>query len=402
MLRGPRVAAGIFMAVLAVSSCGADRSPRPQSTLPPSTTPTNPSEAADDPARDPWVDPATRRPPRLPDPSTVPLDALAGQLVMTAVARNAPAFDPTLIARIRRGHVAGVIVSDNNALPARPLTRRLTRAARRGGQPPLLVAVDQEGGRVRRLRNLPPVGSAARLGRRSPSVTQDVAQTAACRLRRAGITLDFAPVADVPQTSRSFLTEMGRAYGRDAKTVGRHVTAFVAGLQRGGVGGTLKHFPGLGTAATTTDVSVAAKPSSPRTVRSFADGLAGGADVVMMSSATYRTGRWATGRPAVLSASTVGWLRRRGFEGVVITDDLDAAGVATAPAFADAPVDAIRAGVDLLLYVDERGDRAEAARARIVAAVRSGEISRRRVEAAWSRVLVLKYRLALRRKHADC
>ena len=77
----------------------------------------------------------------------------------------------------------------------------------------------------------------------------------------------------------------------------------------------------------------------------------------MVSSATYASGAFATGLPAVLSQDVIGRLRGLGFNGVVVTDDLDAPGPSVDPRFADVAVRAVTAGVDLLLFVDTSAAR---------------------------------------------
>jgi len=170
-------------------------------------------------------------------------------------------------------------------------------------------------------------------------------------------------------------------------------TAFVNGLQHGGVAAPPKHFPGLGTARTTTDTAVVVVDSSAtaldRRLLPFRRAIAAGVDLVMVSNAGYRAYD-ATGAPATLSEPIVtGLLRNRlGFKGVVITDALEAPGPRS---HRQAPVEALRAGVDLLLYTHEQ-DSAHAF-AQAVAAVRSGALPVAALERANSRIAALKREL---------
>ncbi|MGL6278227.1 MAG: glycoside hydrolase family 3 N-terminal domain-containing protein, partial [Gaiella sp.] len=183
------------------------------------------------------------------------LRELAGQRLVVAMAGTTPSG--ALLGRVRRGEVGGVILFGGNVTdPAqvRGLTAALRSGARAGGRRAPLVLVDQEGGAVRRLRWLPPGQDAAALGRRSiPAVRRAGLQTAQ-GLRRAGIDVDLAPVADVPRVADSFLVTQRRAFSTDPARVASRSAAFARGLARGGVLAAAKHFPGLGGAAGNTDL----------------------------------------------------------------------------------------------------------------------------------------------------
>jgi beta-N-acetylhexosaminidase len=127
------------------------------------------------------------------DPPTMPLEQVVGQKVVTAFSGTEPSR--RLLRRLRQGHLGGVILfSENVASPEqlRALTKRIRRAAAQGGNPPPLIAVDQEGGLVKRLPWAPPTTAAA-------AMSDPHAEGAATgrALKRAGITVDLAPVADV-------------------------------------------------------------------------------------------------------------------------------------------------------------------------------------------------------------
>ena len=328
-------------------------------------------------------------------PRAVPLSRLAGQLVMSPLAGTRPGA--SLLARIRAGQLGGVILFGPNIRSLerlRELTAQLQLAAAAGGNPPLLVAVDQEGGPVRRLRFAPPALSAQAMGRAGSASAVRTAGAATGRaLRAAGVNLDLAPVADVPSSPRSFLGS--RAFGRDPALVASLAAAFVDGVQSMGVAATAKHFPGLGTAAASTDLHrvVIRTPRAELLARlaPFRAAITAGVDLVMVSNAAYQA-LDGSGLPAVLSASIVDGLLRDtlGFHGVVITDTLSAPGPA---AYAEAAVRTIEAGGDIVLYATSE---TEAARgyASLLAAAGSGRLSRARLEESYARIAALKRRLA--------
>ena len=320
--------------------------------------------------------------------SVPPPARLAGEVVMGAL-RAPPSA--AFLARVRAGHLGGVILMGRwrSRAEVAAVTAQLQQAACVAGSP-LLVATDQEGGRVRRLTWAEPRAAAADVD--SPAQAREEAAAAARALRAAGVGIDLAPVADTPSSSSSFLGD--RAFSANSLVVGELATAFVAGLQEGGVAATVKHFPGLGQAARSTDkgpVTIrAASVQLQRGLRPFRDAIAGGVQLVMVSSASYPA-LDPTGRPAVTSPRIVGDLLRGelGFDGVVVTDALDAPAAAR---IGHAPTKAIVAGVDLLLYSTEPA--AERGYASLLADARKYPRLRERLAAAGERLTALKAWLA--------
>jgi beta-N-acetylhexosaminidase len=229
--------------------------------------------------------------------------------------------------------------------------RRLQQAACTRGEP-LLVAVDQEGGTVRRLPWAPPTLAPAELGTAARARRQAAATASA--LRRVGISVDFAPVVDTPGSATSFLGT--RAFSRSAALNAQLAAAFVSGLQGAGIAATAKHFPGLGEADANTDdraVTISARRwKLVRGLLPFRSAIAAGTKLVMVSSASYPA-LDPSGTPAVFSHAIESDLLRGeiGFDGVVVTDALDAPAVAR---FSHAATRAIAAGADLLVFGTER------------------------------------------------
>jgi beta-N-acetylhexosaminidase len=299
---------------------------------------------------------------------------------------------PTLLARVAAGQVGGVILlgrywtSDSLVAGA---TGELQSTACRAGAP-LLVGVDQEGGAVRRLPWAAPTLAAAHMA--TTDTARGQALAAARALRAAGIGIDFAPVADVA-VAGSFLGT--RAFGTDPSSVAPLASAFVSGMQSGGVAATAKHFPGLGSAIESTDdrpvtIGRSAAFLQARLVP-FRWAIAAGAKLVMVSSASYPALDPA-GTPAVFSRPIVTGLLRGelGFGGVVVTDALDAPAASRTP---HAAARAIAAGVDLLLY--SRTVPSELGYASLVADASRSAPLRAELAAAGRRIAVLKAWLGL-------
>src|SRR4051794_19619934 len=186
-----------------------------------------------------------------PEPERVqqvelPLSRAVGRKIVTGMEGTFPSR--ALRARVRKGQVGGVILFGPNVGPGlgRAIAA-LQRAARAGGNPPLLVMVDQEGGEVKRLSGLPPSRAPARMT--GATAGREGAATGRA-LRTRGINVNLAPVADV--NHGSFLGS--RSFGSDPPAVAEAACAFAGGVEAAGVNATLKHFPGLGRTRENTDL----------------------------------------------------------------------------------------------------------------------------------------------------
>jgi beta-N-acetylhexosaminidase len=316
---------------------------------------------------------------------------MLGQMIVARFHGSVPSA--SLLTRIRRGQVGGVILFGDNTVGGAAATRRLTgrlqRAAAEGGNPPLLIMTDQEGGVVRRLPGPPSLAPASMA---STGVARRQGQAAGQLLRSAGIDLDLAPVADVEGVAGSFLGS--RAFSDSPATVAQRACAFAGGLASQGVGYTLKHFPGLGLATGNTDLGSVSVQASPAALRSDyrAYQACGGQPlaVVMVSSASYPT--LSGPLPAVMSPTIYSHelpLATPAGSPVTISDDLESPAIASQSAPAR---HAIQAGLDLLMYAQTEQASASAY-AKLLAEVRSGAISRARLAAADRRIRALKGRL---------
>jgi beta-N-acetylhexosaminidase len=318
---------------------------------------------------------------------------LAGQRVIFAFPGTTP--PPELVARIRRGEAAGVLLFGSNiptVSAARTMVKRLQSIPRPAGlDQPLLVMVDQEGGLVERIPDSA-LGRAAALGR-----ANDVAATRAAGARAArdvlsvGANVNLAPVADVARPGSAIERET-RSFGRTPGKVTRHVVAFAAGLQAEGVVAAAKHFPGFGAAPANTDnvrVKIGLPLATLRSVdeRPFADLIRGGIPMVMLGSSVYT----AFGpQPATLSRRVIkdelrGRLR---FTGVTVSDALDTPALAAWGRPDKVAVQAATAGVDLLLYSGYAG--ADAAVRALQPAIKAGRLNRADAQAAVDRILRLR------------
>ncbi|HET8562163.1 MAG TPA: glycoside hydrolase family 3 N-terminal domain-containing protein [Marmoricola sp.] len=270
--------------------------------------------------------------------SAMTLPQRVGQLFM--VGTPATGASKATLRAISRYHAGNVILTGRSyggvratAKVAAALRSRVTSDSTAGVG--LFIATDQEGGYVQVLNGKGfsdmPTGLAQ--GRLAAATLRADAATWGAQLRRAGVNLDLAPVADTvpsPEAARHNppIGYWKREYGFTTRRVGRHATAFVRGMADSGVSTTAKHFPGLGRVHANTDTSSGV--TDRVTVRHdayfgpFQRTVDAGVPFVMMSTAYYR--RIDPKNPAAFSPFIVGTILRGdlGFTGVVISDSLDA------------------------------------------------------------------------------
>lgn len=326
------------------------------------------------------------------DAGAASLEQLAGQHVMGTMSTDTPSSG--LLAMARKGQIGGVIImgSHDHVAALRDGITKLQAAAAQGGNPPLLIAIDQEGGSVSRL-----AWQSAKVPAASTLDNPDDARAAGVKaghaLNDVGANLDLGPVLDVGHDGYlgGGAAQRNRTFGSDAKAVSDSGVAWLRGLQSvTGVNGAVKHFPGLGHSRHNTDTHAETIDTSTHALHAemapFRAAINGGAQVVMVSNATYA--KLDPDHPAPLSSKIIkDELRRRmSFSGVVMTDEINTPGTLEALRH---PEKAVRAGVDVLLAASDNSNAVELYQ-RLLAAAKSNRIDRATLEAGYSRVLKLK------------
>jgi beta-N-acetylhexosaminidase len=279
--------------------------------------------------------------------------AFWGQVLMVGI--PGPRLDAVARELVRDLRVGGVVLFARNIESPEQvweLTRDLQREALAATGRPLLIAVDQEGGRVQRLKEpftiIPP---ARELGTtKTPKEVARLARHVAHELSLVGINVNLAPVLDVPRSPRCPLWD--RAYGRDPAHVAHYALAAIKGYMSGGIIAVAKHFPGLGdTGVDSHEVLPLAQSGDPERqgdLLPFRQAVAAG--VLMVMTAHLQVPEW-DARPATLSRVALqDWLKGRlGFQGIIITDDLEMGAIATQLPVSHGAKEALAAGADLLL-----------------------------------------------------
>lgn len=293
----------------------------------------------------------------------------------------------------------GVILFGRNIQSAPQTRSDISRlqavAAESDGQPvPLLISVDQEGGRVNRLpAESGLIESARELGLSDdPSSTRAFGKRTAAALIDLGFNLDYAPVLDID--SNPLNPVIGdRSFGATAEGVTRHGLAMLAGLEAGGVIACVKHFPGHGDTHVDSHIGLPVVNKILAELEAFellpfAAAIDKGASMVMVAHLLIAS---IDHRPSSLSPVLVDGLLRgkMGYQGVVITDDLTMGAIVEHYSLSEAAIMAIEAGCDLL-PVCHGTDRLRETQAALVEAWRSGRLTEERIEQSVLRILQLK------------
>jgi beta-N-acetylhexosaminidase len=261
---------------------------------------------------------------------------------------------------LARPEVGGVILFARNVEDADQVQALCGEL--RALRPDLLLAIDQEGGRVQRLRQgvtrLPPMGRLGRDFAAQPEVTlrlcQDAGWLLGMEMAACGLDITFAPVLDLDDGTSSVIGD--RSFAADPQAVAAMGAAFVRGLHEAGMPAVGKHFPGHGGVVADSHLELPVDERPLATLRDhdlkpFAD-IAPRLDGMMPAHVVYPD---FDPRPAGFSPAWLGMLRESlGFKGVIFSDDLSMAGAASAGTPAERALAALAAGCDMLLVCNDR------------------------------------------------
>jgi beta-N-acetylhexosaminidase len=387
---------------LVVAACTRRPASSPTSSLPPPTPTPTPT-----PALTPTLAPS-EAPSQAPAPT---LREKIGQMLLVGFRGLTVAQAATAVADIRERNLGGVLLYDQD-LPTGSAVRNiespsqlaaLVAGLQRAAATPLIVAVDEEGGEVARLgpaHGFPATYSAAELGARNdPAFTQQQGRAIATTLKAAGINLNLAPVVDLDvNPDNPIIGALDRSFGADPALVTTQAEAFIAGHHAIGTLTTLKHFPGHGSSTGDTHLGVVDVTNTWSSVelKPFANVIADGlADAVLTAHVFNRN--LDAQHPATLSKPIItGILRNQlGWDGLVISDDMQMGAIRAAYGYTDALRLAITAGVDVLTIaqqqVFEPGIVATTIDA-IAALVAEGSIPAARIDEAYARIVAFKQR----------
>jgi len=327
------------------------------------------------------------------NPETLSMEQLAGQRLM--VGFEGKQFNPDLKFVIRDLKVGAIILfSQNIETPnqVKKLCEAIQECARVNSQPPLIIAIDQEGGQVARLQE--PFSVFA--GNPSMKDINDAiffAETTAAELSRAGINMDLAPVLDVaPRDMTSIMAE--RAFGHDPAWVSKLGLTVISHLQQRHIMAVAKHFPGIGRTVADSHIELPSCEHSLSDLKSydlipFVDSISQAVAGIMLSHVMYPQidPKW----PASLSKQIAHDLLREqmGFSGVTMTDDLDMGAIIHHYDIKTAVRQILQAGIDMAL-VCHKGPNIQIAYQEILDGLRQSQDTRANGMASVKRILALK------------
>jgi beta-N-acetylhexosaminidase len=284
---------------------------------------------------------------------------------------------------------------------ASDLARAAAAAARRGDGVEPWVMAPQPGGAYSALAGLPPEKAPGRIG--SPSDAAEAAADSARELRDAGVNGVLAPALDVAPFAGGEIGDL--AYSDDEDEVSNYATKTVRAYAKEDMFAAPGRFPGIGAASQTTEegpvnVGLGLAELRERDLRPFQAAIEAGAPGMVIGPGIYQTGDFVT--PASLSPTIVTKLLRErlGFKGVAIADDLTSPAVTSTVAPADAAVESVKAGVDLV-YVSRDAEVQEAVYEALLKAAEKGTIEAERLDEAATRSLAAKRRAGLLETEGD-
>jgi len=319
-----------------------------------------------------------------------------GQLLIGSLASTT--ITPELRSLAREFSLGGVILFSRNIEAPEQVAELSIDTQALAGEMPLWVSVDQEGGRVARLRKpfteWPPMAVLGRSG--STELAARFAAALAAELKAVGITLDYAPVLDIHTNPKNPVIG-DRALSEDAAMVARLGAAIIDELQRHGVAACGKHFPGHGDTSVDSHLELPLVEHPPDRIRRvecvpFREAIR--TDVAFIMTAHVLVPSLDEERPATLSPRIVQDMLREelGYQGVILSDDLEMKAIARSYAVPEAAVQAIAAGCDGVLICSGDVEVQAATLEALVHAVEEGRIPFKRLEDALKRLRRAKER----------
>ncbi|WP_288991898.1 glycoside hydrolase family 3 N-terminal domain-containing protein [uncultured Veillonella sp.] len=315
-----------------------------------------------------------------------------GQLMMIGIHGKSLNDDARFM--LNEYRVGGIILFDRNMESkdqVKTLITDINKAGKSAGLTPLFLGIDQEGGAVARMDDkLIKVPPAEEVGKEPVEQAASLAKEAGTELKELGFNINFAPVADLGLT-------YGRSYSTNPDEVVRYAGTVGKAYDEAGLWYSYKHFPGIGKTDVDLHADTSIVPVSKETLLSedtkvFVDLIKQSKPntyTIMVSHAMYP--QIDPDHPSSLSKAIItDWLRKdMGYNGVVVTDDMDMGALAKHYTFGDMAVQSILAGSDILLVCHEYEHMQEAYNG-LMKAVKDGRISKERLDESVKRILLMK------------
>lgn len=331
------------------------------------------------------------------------LDIKIGQMLLIGFPKSE--VDPLVLEEIRKGKVGSIIIFEKN-IPARNsfvALKKIIWTYQKAAPIPLFITIDQEGGRVNRLKDkygFPRSITAEAMGKaKSLDSVRFYSEATAATLAGLGINLNFAPVVDLASNpTNPIIARYGRAFSANEDSVALLAKEFIKGHRKFNVLTSLKHFPGHGSSKDDTHLGIADVTHTweKRELKPYQTLIDSGYVDAVMTSHIVNKKLDADGHPGTLSEDILNGILRTemGFDGVVFTDDMQMHAIAKHYGLEDAIRLAILAGVDIMTFSnnisgsDER--TVDKVHSIIRGMVKKGVISEARIDESFDRIMKLK------------
>lgn len=333
------------------------------------------------------------------------LEEMAGQMIFVGFQGDSVSTTKPLADMIGDGRLGGVMYLRTNIKSLDEVARMNAQFNHSGAKFPPFVALDQEGGQIERLtkavgfKEIPSAQDIA--GRNNVAAAEATYKTMAQSIAALGFNVNFGPVVDLNINKKNpIIARYGRSYGPDVGDVVKYAGTFVRAHSSAKVMTALKHFPGHGSSAADShegfvDITKTWQPQELEPYRQLI--ASGNADMVMVGHlyhADYADGS-ADQLPSSLSKNWInGVLREQlGFDGVVITDDLEMGAIRSHFSIRDTVTAAVRAGVDILLFSNTAKYRLglpDEVREILVSEAKNDPLFAQRIRESYQRIIALK------------
>lgn len=335
------------------------------------------------------------------------LDIKIGQMIL--VGFPGTTVDEKVLDEVRQGKVGSIILFEKNIPPTNSFValKRITWTYQQAAPIPLLIGIDQEGGRVNRLKDkygFPKSITAVEMGK-SPTLdsVQFYGEATASTLAGLGININFGPVVDLASNpTNPIIAKYGRAFSANEDTVIVMAKEFIKEHHKYGVLTSLKHFPGHGSSKDDTHLGIADVTNTweERELKPYQALIDSGLADAVMTSHIVNKKLDKEGNPGTLSADILNGILRQQlkFQGVIFTDDMQMHAITKHYGLEEAIKLAINGGVDIMTFSNNIQGSEERTVDKVHGIIRrmvlNGEIDKRRIDESFKRIIALKARLA--------
>jgi beta-N-acetylhexosaminidase len=332
------------------------------------------------------------------------LDIQIGQMIMVGMSGHSIHSKSPIVSAIKQQHIGGVLLFELNLNPVQTEKKlaKLTNDLQDAAAIPLLISIDQEGGKVNRLKTkygFADMPSAKSIGAKNDDeYTKQTGITTANALQRCGININFAPVLDVENPACPVLGKLNRCYSADVEKITHIASLIIDAHQEQGIKTVTKHFPGHGNSRTDSHKGLAdvSKYWTKEELIPYKNLIAEGKINAIMTAHIINRNIDPSGLPATLSKKVVTDLLRNtmGYQGVVISDDMQMHAISSFYGFEESIKKAINAGVDILIFSNNIANAKLYTAANIHATIKklvlNNEIKTERIKESYHRIMALK------------